>query len=289
MEKLLELESYFDKNRTSTEEWEIGIDEAGRGPVLGSMVYGACFWPVKLRKDLAAIGFTDSKKLTEEERDKYFAMINEIRGKYLDYDVRILDPEFISNKMLQKDKCSLNKVSHDSAINLIETALDKGINIVHCYLDTVGPMDTYRGLLQDYFKYKYPKVKFTVSEKAELKYPVVAAASICAKVTRDAELKNWKFRENVGDGVSFEFGSGYPGDEKTITWLKKHMDPIFGFPDIVRFSWKTCETLIMEKVTVDYGDQNAQNDNNAKLDSFLAKEKRGNFLTKLGMTNQFTL
>jgi len=46
---------------------EIGIDEAGRGPVLGPMVYGCCFWPIEDRDSFKSeYGFTDSKQLTEE-------------------------------------------------------------------------------------------------------------------------------------------------------------------------------------------------------------------------------
>jgi hypothetical protein len=41
-----------------------------------------------------------------------------------------------------------------------------------------------------------------------------------------------------------EFGCGYPGDEKTRNWLKACYDPVFGFPTIVRFSWKTCKTYL---------------------------------------------
>lgn len=43
----------------------MGIDEAGRGPVMGPLVYGCCLWPTRLHEELAKIGFADSKKLTE--------------------------------------------------------------------------------------------------------------------------------------------------------------------------------------------------------------------------------
>eukprot|EP00969_Alexandrium_andersonii_P294141 13000601-Alexandrium_andersonii.AAC.1 len=47
----------------------IGIDEAGRGPVLGSLVYTAAFWPQSLDEEISALGFNDSKQLKEEDRD----------------------------------------------------------------------------------------------------------------------------------------------------------------------------------------------------------------------------
>lgn len=48
------------------ENWIMGIDEAGRGPVFGPMVYGACMWPECYEKELENLGFNDSKKLTKE-------------------------------------------------------------------------------------------------------------------------------------------------------------------------------------------------------------------------------
>jgi len=52
-------------------------------------------------------------------------------------------------------------------------------------------------------------LKITVSKKADSLFPIVSAASICAKVTRDAALKNWKFVERVDEHVDCDWGSGY--------------------------------------------------------------------------------
>ena len=72
---------------------------------------------------------------------------------------------------------------------------------------------------------------------------MVSAASICAKVTRDRLLRDWQFRER-GLTPSKRFGSGYPGDANTKKWLRTNIDPIFGFPSVIRFSWKTTTALL---------------------------------------------
>jgi ribonuclease H2 subunit A len=55
----------------------IGVDEAGRGPVLGPMVYAAAFWPMSLDAEIQKMGFNDSKQLKESDRDKFFASIRD--------------------------------------------------------------------------------------------------------------------------------------------------------------------------------------------------------------------
>jgi len=79
-----------------TEAWEIGIDEAGRGPVIGPMVYGCCLWPIKYKTILSSSGFDDSKKLTEPQRELLFKFINELKGIVLDFEYTILSAEFLS-------------------------------------------------------------------------------------------------------------------------------------------------------------------------------------------------
>ena len=106
-----------------------------------------------------------------------------------------------------------------------------------------------------------------MTNKADSKFKIVGAASIAAKVTRDVCLDSWHFEESDGSlGASTwntEFGSGYPSgntrrhrafissitvlpDPKTQAWLKNSVEPTFGFPRIVRFSWTTAK-LLLEK------------------------------------------
>ncbi|GJJ68591.1 ribonuclease H2 subunit A [Entomortierella parvispora] len=223
------------------QECILGVDEAGRGPVLGPMVYGICYCPLAKKDELADLGFADSKTLKEDERDNLLEVIQS-RPDLIGWSVRVLSPMDISNSMLRKDKYNLNALAHDTTIQLIKETLASGVNLREIYVDTVGPPETYQRKLEGLF----PSVtKIVVAKKADSKYPIVSAASICAKVTRDDVLRHWVFAESgMEDTISRQFGSGYPSDPKTVSWLKANIDPIFGYPNIVRFSWATCKTLL---------------------------------------------
>jgi hypothetical protein len=60
------------------------------------------------------------------------------------------------------------------------------------------------------------------------------------QVTRDKALREWVMEE-TGKDVGRSFGSGYPGDPDTKSWLEQNSNPVFGFPSVVRFSWATCK------------------------------------------------
>ena len=116
-------------------------------------------------------------------------------------------------------------------------------------MDTVGDTAKYENELESRFAGK--GIKFVVSSKADDIFPVVSAASICAKVNRDSILREWKFKEwhKTSEGepnrtFSYKFGCGYPGDSDTRKWLINHQNKIFGFPSIVRFSWKTVHDVM---------------------------------------------
>lgn len=222
----------------------LGVDEAGRGPVLGPMVYGISYCPLESKPALVELGCADSKQLTEEKRDIIFNDLNtlEYANSCIGWAVEIISPNVISTSMYRRTKCSLNEVSMDSAMGLIQQAIDAGVNIAEVYVDTVGPPEKY----QEKLLKRFPNFKITVAKKADSTYPIVSAASICAKVTRDHALKVWQFPEGlvIKDNA---FGSGYPGDPVTKRFLTENIDLVFGFPRLVRFSWSTAENALADK------------------------------------------
>ncbi|XP_059057286.1 ribonuclease H2 subunit A [Achroia grisella] len=222
----------------------LGVDEAGRGPVLGPMVYGVAYCPKSQNKILENLGCADSKALTEEKRDEIFTKIltDDEALKNVGWTAEIISPNYISNSMYRRAKHSLNEVSMNSAIDLITKVHSSGVNIVEVYVDTVGPPEKYQTKLSQIF----PDFKITVAKKADSIYPIVSAASIVAKVTRDHALKVWKFHEGLEMNHT-EFGSGYPGDPLTKKFIRDQIDNIFGYPLLVRFSWSTAELMLQDK------------------------------------------
>jgi ribonuclease H2 subunit A len=143
--------------------------------------------------------------------------------------------------MLGRTKISLNVISQEAAVSLIRNTLDKGINVTKVFVDTVGPPLKY----QEWLVKQFNGIDFTVASKADSLYPCVSAASIVAKVNRDHIISDWVFKEAFD--FKRDFGCGYPSDPLTKKWLARTVDPVFGFPSLVRFSWKTTKTLLDEK------------------------------------------
>ncbi|KAI8057880.1 ribonuclease H-like domain-containing protein [Syncephalis plumigaleata] len=270
------------KECTNQQPCLLGVDEAGRGPVLGPMVYSICYCPIERSNDLGSLGFADSKTLNEKARDNLLDIICQNRD-YIGWGVRVLSPQDLSQWMLRRNKYNLNSIAHDTTIQLLREALAANVNIKEVYIDTVGPPESYQAKLSQLF----PHIKITVAKKADSLYPIVSAASICAKVTRDAVIKQWTFDEPGADAIiSREFGSGYSSDPNTVKWLNSHIDPVFGFPGIVRFSWATCERLLEEKASTIVWDEGQAKETTLpdQLQSSLSTTDRSVIFTHLGMT-----
>ncbi|XP_004497147.1 ribonuclease H2 subunit A [Cicer arietinum] len=237
----------------------MGIDEAGRGPVLGPMVYGCLYCPRSYQKTLSSLSFADSKTLKEEKREELFETLK--ANDSIGWAVDVIDPKELSAKMLKKSKINLNEISHDSAMGLVDRVLKMGVLLTEVYIDTVGDPGKYEMKLSK----KFPSIKFVVAKKADSLYPVVSGASIVAKVTRDRAIREWVLDETA-DNIDRNFGSGYPGDPTTKSWLEHHKHSIFGFPTLVRFSWGTCSSYFKDGAEVlwesDLDEEGGSNSNN---------------------------
>ncbi|KAH8502047.1 hypothetical protein H0E87_016711 [Populus deltoides] len=250
----------------------MGIDEAGRGPVLGPMVYGCLYCARSYEKTLSTLNFADSKTLKEEKREELFEKLkaNELIG----WAVDVIDPRELSAKMLRKIKINLNEISHDSASGLVTRVLNMGVLLTDVYVDTVGDPEKYRIKLSE----RFPSIKFVVAKKADSLYPVVSGASIVAKVTRDRALRDWVLDETA-ENMTRNFGSGYPGDPETKSWLEKHQHSVFGFPSLVRFSWGTCTSYSKNMVEVVWESDKTEEDGSSS-----SSGKRQLKLSSFGVT-----
>jgi ribonuclease HII len=211
-----------------------GIDEAGRGPVIGPLVIAGVLVDNDLK--LRELGVKDSKLHTKKEREFLF---KKILGIVKDYKIISLTPDIIDEALK----------SATSNLNILEARTTTEI------LNHLKPETAYIDLpdrnLARYSGYITAglscKVKLVCEHKADFTYPVVSAASILAKVTRDRYLDF--LREKFGE----DFGSGYPGDEKTIRFLEKHWNNSnINFFRKEWMSWKTMKQNKEQKRLFDY-------------------------------------
>jgi ribonuclease H2 subunit A len=248
------------------------------------MVYALFYLPIELHHSLLADThhFDDSKVLTPEVRSN---LMRKLCTKGTDlyeaggWATRSLSAQDISAHMLSPSVYNLNAQAMDATIDLIKGVLARGVNVKEIYIDTIGRPEIYQKKLERI----WPTISITVAKKADSLYPVVSAASVCAKVTRDAALDvcyepyhNRSMEAGAGADaakVNIAWGSGYPSDARTSTWLKQNMDPLFGWGNECRFSWGTAKELLEGKkpdVDIDWPVEDDGNDMRM-TDFFLGK------------------
>lgn len=232
--------------------WEIGIDEAGRGPCIGPMVYGCVAIAEPNVHLIDNQHIRDSKLLSDTQR-KYASDIIVNNAGSLFYGTEEISAKEISRNMLSG--VSLNSQATTVATLLIIKALryiykhDKDPQRIDVQLDTLsGDTESYANIyredatLQSIFTQHFPntKCKITAYIKGDSLYKVISAASILAKELREQRVS--ELQKQYGD-----FGSGYPSDKKTINWIEKN----FPSPadEVCRTTWKTWK-IIEEKKRV---------------------------------------
>ncbi|TBU26228.1 ribonuclease H2 subunit A [Dichomitus squalens] len=236
---LIDSYTYHSPAPTAPGPYFLGVDEAGRGPVLGPLVYGVAYCPIAYKEQLEQLGFTDSKTLTAQVRSSLLETLGSDPVN-LGWSVRVLSPKDISAGMLKRPPTNLNQQSQNATVLLIREVLARGVQLSEVYVDALGRTTSYEAYLSSLF----PDIAFTVQAKADLTFKIVGAASVAAKVTRDAWIDGWVYEERAPGWWAQETGSGYPSDPKTQAWIRSSLEPTFGYPSFARFSWATIKVAL---------------------------------------------
>ncbi|MFQ5951014.1 MAG: ribonuclease HII [Candidatus Geothermarchaeales archaeon] len=201
----------------------LGIDEAGRGPVIGPMV--VCGVEIRRSEEdhLRELGVRDSKLLTPTKRKVLAAEILKISPKHI---LKEIEPRRIDEAVARK---GLNRLEVHIMAEIVRSLRSDTVYVDAPMINTRTFADMLRNQLA-----KPPEIM--AENEADRKYTVVAAASILAKVRRDERIE--ELHETHGD-----FGSGYPNDQKTLRFLEDHFRRERSFPSIVRKSWATAREL----------------------------------------------
>lgn len=199
----------------------LGIDEAGRGCVLGDLVVAGFFVESPDDDVLRAAGAADSKRLSPKRR----AAAREALSALGQADIRPIAPEAI-------DGGNLNVLEEEAIVDLIERWAPDRV-----YIDALGHPATLPATMERLRRaVRRPDLELVIEPKADHTYPVVGAASIFAKTTRDDALAAWADAHGP-------LGSGYPSDPKTRAWLTAWAASREPWPPFVRTRWQTVRDL----------------------------------------------
>lgn len=199
---------------------QVGVDEAGKGPVLGSM-FAAC-----VRATPAALpdGVADSKRLSPARREK---LAERIRAQAAAVSVaeipveRIDAPETDMNQLtVEAHARSLSGVARDGVSGYVDAGDTNAVRFERRVSDRVEA-----------------DVDLRAEHGADEAYPIVSAASIVAKVSRDEHVE--ALTAEYG-----EVGSGYPSDQTTREFLRSFVESHGELPDCARRSWQTSQDAL---------------------------------------------
>ncbi len=207
----------------------IGVDEAGRGPVIGPLVVaGFRLETTEEEKILEGLKIRDSKKCTRQRRERLAVELRRI-GKYT---IKTFSASEIDENRKIK---TLNKIEGElfaEVINQLDPEDDTTV--------IVDSADANENSFKDYIEEKLMKQPKIISKhKADENYLVVAAASILAKIERDNQI------DKIAKELRTDIGSGYPADPITRQFLEKWLNDKGDLPPYTRRSWNTAKKLII--------------------------------------------
>ncbi len=205
----------------------LGIDEAGRGSVIGPMVLAGVLIEKEDEAKLRKFGVKDSKLLTPSKRKELYSLIKKIAKDY------------VSLKISAKQIDELRKISNLNKIEAEKMAqIIKSMKADIAYVDAPQvSTEKFKAILLALAK---NNTEIVAENYADLKYPVCSAASVIAKHERDEEI------EKIKKIVGFDFGVGYSHDERSIEFVKKALKEKKHL-EFIRHSWITVNNIKTEK------------------------------------------
>lgn len=217
-----------------------GVDDAGRGPIIGPLVIGGVVLPPESIKDLLSMGVKDSKLLTPTTRTH---LAERIRVLATRMSLREIQPKEIDDVVLHGGK--LRKLNYLEARVMAEVINELRPSEVYVDASDVNEK-RYGEDVRSFLTNDLKTIKIVSEHHADRNYPPVSAASIIAKVHRDLVIEN--LHAEYGD-----FGSGYITDPKTMRFLRDYRRLHDAYPPIVRVSWKTAKEIEDELVQSRFG------------------------------------
>lgn len=209
-----------------------GVDEAGRGPVVGPLVVAG----VVFKDDvfLKENNVRDSKKCTPKTRE---ILAEKIKANAVSYEIVVVSASDIDD--LRK-VMTLNELE----VDIFSRIIDK-LRPDVCYVDSADVNDKRFG--RDISSKLSSKVEIISKHKADEIYPVVGAASILAKTTRDEHVR--KIAVELERKLGVTLGSGYPADPVTMNFLRAWVERYGDLPLHTRRSWETAQKLLKNSKT----------------------------------------
>jgi len=200
-----------------------GVDEAGRGSMLGPLVVAAIAIEKSKIHELEKIGVKDSKKLSPKIRETLYKKIIKIVDNY---QISKATPKQIDLAVSQHKLNNLELIHMAKVITKLQPSIS--------YVDSCDVNATRFG--KEIAKITHSKIKSY--HHADSKFVVVSAASIIAKVTRDRAIASLSKKHPVG--------SGYPSDSKTISFVKHWFLQNGNLPAYVRKSWAPAKLIVSQ-------------------------------------------
>ena len=207
-----------------------GVDEAGRGSVMGPLVVGVV--SVESDEPLLRIGVKDSKKLTPRARERMYEEITAVA----EWGTVIATAADIDAR---RKVMSLNDVE----LNMFAEAVRGSGTVVYADCPDVNEVSFGRRLGA-----LVPGAEIIAKHKADDTYPVVSAASIVAKVTRDRMMDD--IRAEFGTNI----GSGYPSDHYTMDFIAEWIKANGKAPSHVRCSWEPVRQMLSARANTKISD-----------------------------------